>query len=182
MLLTCPRVDVPDRGATTVSVRKQFETQQVTRSRKLEGQWWGDGGVFFVASFARTSDGSVNEHDGQVWFFDPRSQTITLKTIFGVNPNPEVDANNFDGPDNITVSAHGGLILAEDGEGVSHLVGVTSRGEAYPFARNDFNQSEFCGPAFSADGDTLFVNIQSPGFTFAVTGPWDRRPRKHRHP
>jgi secreted PhoX family phosphatase len=30
------------------------------------------------------------------------------------------------------------------------------------------------GPAFSADGHTLFVNIQSPGFTLAVTGPWGR--------
>ena len=65
-------VDVPDRDAQTVSVRKQFTDDQVTRSRKLEGQWWGDGGAYFVASFARSSDGSVNEHDGQVWFYDPK--------------------------------------------------------------------------------------------------------------
>ena len=43
----------------------------------LEGAWWGDGGAYFVASFARTSDGSVNEHDGQVWFFDPATETVT---------------------------------------------------------------------------------------------------------
>jgi uncharacterized protein len=167
-------VDVPDRVARTVSVRKQFQDHEITRSRKLEGQWWADGGAFFVSSFARTVDGSVNEHDGQVWFYDPASQTITLKTIFGVNTDPELAANNFDGPDNITVSAHGGLILAEDGNGVSHLVGVTSQGKSYPLARNEYNDSEFCGPAFSADGKTLFVNIQSPGFTLAVTGPWGR--------
>lgn len=172
--LTVKWVDVPDRSAGTVSVRKQFEDHKITRSRKLEGQWWGDGGVFFVSSFARTVDGSINEHDGQVWFYDPAKGTITLETIFGVNPNPNVDANNFDGPDNLTVSPHGGLILAEDGEGVSHLVGVTSRGETFPLARNDYNESEFCGPAFSADGKTLFVNIQTPGFTLAVTGPWGR--------
>ncbi|MEC5201189.1 hypothetical protein RCH21_003445 [Arthrobacter sp. PL16] len=165
---------MPERDATTVSVRKQFTNNQITRSRKLEGQWRGDNGVFFVASFARLGDGSVNEHDGQVWFYDPASQTITLKTIFGVNQNPDQDNGNFDGPDNITVSTHGGLILAEDGSGVSHLVGVTSEGKAYPLARNDFNDSEFCGPAFSSDGDTLFVNIQSPGFTLAITGPWGR--------
>ena len=64
--------DVPDRDAATVSIRKQFTAEQVTRSRKLEGAWWGDGGAYFVASFARTADGSVNEHDGQVWFYDPR--------------------------------------------------------------------------------------------------------------
>ncbi|SDE49997.1 alkaline phosphatase PhoX [Auraticoccus monumenti] len=166
-------VDVPDRDATTVSVRKQFTEGQVTRSRKLEGQWWGDDGVFFVSSFARTSDGSTNSHDGQVWFYDPAKQDIVLKTQFGVNPAPDEEGDNFDGPDNITVSTHGGLILAEDGSGVSHLVGVTSRGRPYPLARNEFNNSEFCGPAFSADGRTLFVNIQSPGFTLAVTGPWE---------
>lgn len=167
-------IDVPDRDAREVSVRKQFTNDQVTRGRKLEGQWWADGGVFFVSSFARLTDGSVNEHDGQVWFYDPATESITLKTIFGVNPDPSVDSNNFDGPDNITVSTHGGLILAEDGSGISHLVGVTSQGKAYPLARNEYNSSEFCGPAFSADGSTLFVNIQSPGFTLAITGPWGR--------
>ena len=167
-------VNVPDRDASTVSVRNQFTDDQITRSRKLEGQWWADGGAFFVSSYARTADGSSNPHDGQVWFYDPQSETVTLKTIFGVNTDTGGDGRKFDGPDNITVSPHGGLILAEDGEGIQHLVGVTSWGKAYPLARNEFNDSEFCGPAFSADGNILFVNIQSPGFTLAITGPWER--------
>ncbi|WP_344933306.1 alkaline phosphatase PhoX, partial [Actinoplanes nipponensis] len=54
-------VDVPERNGSTVPVRKQFTDDQVTRSRKLEGQWWGDGGVYFVASYARKDDGSRNE-------------------------------------------------------------------------------------------------------------------------
>ncbi|MBW8484142.1 PhoX family protein [Actinomadura sp. PM05-2] len=170
-------VDVPDRDAKTTSVRKQFTDDQITRSRKLEGAWWGDGGAYFVASYARTSDGSAREHDGQVWFYDPRHETITLKAIFGVNPNPDVDGA-FDGPDNITVSPYGGVILAEDGEGVSHLVGVTDRGTAYPLARNDLNTSEFTGPTFSHDGRILFANIQTPGHVFAITGPW-RSGRRH---
>ncbi len=45
---------------------------------------------------------------------------------------------------------------------------------SYPLARNEFNDSEFCGPAFSKDGQWLFANIQSPGFTLAITGPWTR--------
>ncbi len=166
-------VEVPDRDALATSVRKQFNNDQITRARKLEGQWWGDGGAYFVSSFARITDGSVNEHDGQVWLYDPKSESITLTTIFGVNPNPEQDGA-FDGPDNITVAPQGGLILAEDGDGVSHLVGVTDQGMSYPLARNEFNDSEFCGPAFSADGKWLFANIQSPGFTLAITGPWTR--------
>ncbi|WP_305093984.1 alkaline phosphatase PhoX [Prescottella sp. R16] len=165
-------IDVPDRDAKTTSVRKQFTNDQVTRSRKLEGQWWGDGGAYFVASFARTSDGSVAEHDGQVWFYDPATETVELKTLFGVNPDPSVDTGNYDGPDNITVSPHGGLILAEDGDGISHLIGVTESGEPFSVARNELNDSEFCGPAFSADGTTLYANIQSPGITLAIRGPW----------
>lgn len=72
-------VDVPDRDAVTVSVRNQFGASEITRSRKLEGQWWADGGAYSVASFARTSDGSVHPHDEQVGFYDPASESLTLK-------------------------------------------------------------------------------------------------------
>ena len=46
----------------------------------------------------------------------------------------------------------------------------------WPAMRSDQvgNDSEFCGPTFSADGRTLFVNMYSPGYTFAITGPWRR--------
>ena len=50
-----------------------------------------------------------------------------------------------------------------------------------PLARNDIEDpasGEFAGPAFSADGSTLFVNIFDPGYTFAITGPWRRRRRQ----
>ncbi|MGH8866963.1 MAG: alkaline phosphatase PhoX [Actinomycetes bacterium] len=164
-------VDVPDRDAQTTPVRQQLSDGQVTRSHKLEGAWWGDRGAYFVASFARAGDGSVREHDGQVWFYDPTSETVTLKTIFRVNPDPSQDTH-YDGPDNITVSPHGGVILAEDGEGIQHLVGVTEGGRSYSLARNELNGSEFAGATFSDDGRILFANIQSPGHVFAITGPW----------
>ncbi|GAA4983726.1 alkaline phosphatase PhoX [Actinopolymorpha pittospori] len=122
----------PDRETKTTSVRKQFAPDEVTFSHKLEGAWWSDGGAYFVASFARESDGSVHEHDGQVWFYDPGTEMIQLRTIFGVNPDPDVDTKNYDGPDNITVSPYGGVIPAEDGEGIQHLVGVTRQSTAYP--------------------------------------------------
>jgi uncharacterized protein len=173
-------VDVPDRDGIPTSVRKQFTNDQVTRSRKLEGAWWGGGGAYFVASFARLSDGSVNEHDGQVWFYDPAKETIKLETIFGVNPNPDVDSDNYDGPDNITVSPYGGVILAEDGNGVQHLVGVTDHGKAFTLARNDKNRVEFTGPVFSPNGKILFACIQAdPGLVFAITGPWGRPSNAH---
>ncbi|MBT2675615.1 DUF839 domain-containing protein [Streptomyces sp. ISL-14] len=176
-------VEVPDRDARTVAVRKQFAAGEVTRARKLEGMWWGDGGAYIVSSYARAeSPGAA--HDGQVWFYDPKRRTLTLKVLLGVNPDPSQDGA-FDGPDNITVSPYGGIILAEDGEGVSHLFGATDSGRTYPIARNDLNvgteeepeYSEFAGVTFSPDGRTLYACIQTPGIMLAITGPWKRQKR-----
>ncbi|MGW3009830.1 alkaline phosphatase PhoX [Streptomyces sp. NPDC001219] len=176
-------VEVPDRDARSVSVRKQFKDTEVTRARKLEGLWWADGGAYVVSSYAR--DESPVQHDGQVWFYDPRRRTLTLKVLLGVNPDPSRDGA-LDGPDNITVSPYGGLIIAEDGEGVQHLFGATDDGRTYPIARNELNIgtasepefSEFTGPVFSPDGRTLFANIQEPGLMLAITGPWKRQRRQ----
>jgi secreted PhoX family phosphatase len=165
-------VPVPDRDATTTSTRKQVA--EITRSRKLEGMWWGDDGAFFVASFARTTDGSAAQHDGQVWFLDPEAGTTELKLHFAYTPADQDD--DPDGPDNITVSAFGGLIIAEDGDGVNHLVGSTEHGEVFFFARNDHPEnSEFGGPNFSHDKRILFANVQSPGFVYAIRGPFRRQ-------
>ncbi|MFG2572090.1 alkaline phosphatase PhoX [Streptomyces sp. NPDC048481] len=175
-------VDVPDRDARSVPVRKQFAAGQVTRARKLEGMWWADGGAYVVSSYAR--DESPVQHDGAVWFYDPRRRTLTLKVLLGVNPDPSADGA-FDGPDNITVSPYGGLVIAEDGEGVQHLFGATDSGRTYPIARNELNigtaeepeYSEFTGVTFSPDGRTLYANIQTPGIMLAITGPWKRQKR-----
>jgi uncharacterized protein len=166
-------VEVPDRDATSLSTRKQFGNDQITRSRKYEGMWWGDGGAYFVCSFARTSDGSTAQHDGQIWFLDPRDDTIELKLHFAYTPDDQ--DNDPDGPDNITVSAYGGVIIAEDGDGVNHLVGANDRGEAFFFARNeDPENSEFTGPTFSHDRKILFANVQVPGYVYAIRGPFKR--------
>jgi secreted PhoX family phosphatase len=34
--------------------------------------------------------------------------------------------------------------------------------------------SEMTGPCFSPDGRVLFGNVQEPGHTFAIRGPWAR--------
>lgn len=78
---------VPERDAATTPVRKQFA--QITRCRKLERTWWGDDGAYFAAAFARTSDGSAAEHDGQVWHIDPHRNTIELKAHVAYPPARE---------------------------------------------------------------------------------------------
>jgi secreted PhoX family phosphatase len=56
-------------------------------------------------------------------------------------------------------------------------------GPTYAIARNMFSNgtsggnptySEFTGPTFTPDGKILFVNIQAPGLTLAITGPWQK--------
>ncbi|MGP4023939.1 alkaline phosphatase PhoX [Actinomadura sp. 3N407] len=159
--------DVPDPLAKQTSVRRQFD--DITRSQKLEGAWWGHGKAYFVASFSRKSSGAAGDHAGQVWTYDPRRNEVELQLIFK-------PGGRFDGPDNITVSPYGGgVILAEDGDGEQYLVGTTRRNEPFAMARNALNGSEFTGVTFSPDGRTLFFSRQSgPGETFAVTGPWHR--------
>ena len=106
-----------------------------------------------------------------MWSYDPTTRKIELVVRYAVNT--DVDSDQPDGPDNIAVTPSGGLILAEDGGGVQHVLGVNQRGESFLIARNAADDTEFTGPTFSPDGRTLFVNIQSPGTMFAITGPWD---------
>jgi secreted PhoX family phosphatase len=89
----------------------------------------------------------------------------------------------FDGPDNVTVTPWGTLVLAEDGVRASHVLSSVPGGPTYAIARNQITNgtsngvptySEFTGPTFSPDGRILFVNIQVPGITLAVTGPWEK--------
>jgi hypothetical protein len=165
-------VAVPDPLAATTSTRKQLANTDVTRSRKFEGAWWGEREGYIACSYARLGDGSAAEHDGQVWRLDPARRTLTLDVRFGVNADTTSDAP--DGPDNITVSPWGGLIIAEDGEGVQHLQAVTPSGTTVPLARNARDGGEFTGVTFSADRQTLYANLQEPGVTFAITGPFSR--------
>jgi uncharacterized protein len=183
-------VPVPERDGQTKSVRKQFTDGKVTRGKKFEGVFGTDEGVYVVNSFAFNSadlPADAVKHDGMVWFYSYAEQTITLVTYFPHQTTsdsgaaPRYDGVVFDGPDNVTVTPWGTLVLAEDGVGASHVLSSTPGGPTYAIARNQLNigtaaapeYSEFTGPTFSPDGTVLFVNIQTPGITLAVTGPWE---------
>ncbi|GGQ74964.1 alkaline phosphatase PhoX [Couchioplanes azureus] len=176
-------IEVPERDAKTTPVRKQFTDAQITRGRKFEGVWGTDKGVYVVNSYA-WKDGDLPAdavpHDGMVWFYDYRARTIQLVTYFPHQKTAENGAVakysdlTFDGPDNVTVTPWGSLVLAEDGAGASHVLSAFPGGPTYAIARNQLNDSEFCGPTFTADGRVLFVNMQDPGLTLAITGPWEK--------
>ncbi len=168
-------VDVPGGNADIPALNGAWEDAQVTRSRKLEGIWWSafDDRVYIVSSGERNSNapapitGTSIEHGGQVWAFDPAAQTIQLVAHIPVGHE------QFDGPDNICIAPWGTAFLCEDGSGDQYLVGVDpATGDLWPFAFNRTGDNEFAGANFSPDGKTMFVNVQNPSMTVAITGPW----------
>jgi secreted PhoX family phosphatase len=74
--------------------------------------------------------------------------------------------------DNLTMAPWGDLIVCEDTVDHCGLVGIRPDGSQYAIADNAYSDSELAGVCFSPDGKTLFVNIQYPGMTLAITGPW----------
>ncbi len=157
-------------------------TAGAARFNRLEGAWWG----WKTGYFLSTSGGSTGE--GQVFEFDPGAQTLRL--IY--------NSSNFDdcdNPDNMVVTPQGQLLLCEDGGGgaggADRLIGLTLAGTTFTFARNNmvlpkpyndliaagtYRTSELAGACFSPDGKWLFVNQQTPGVTYAITGPWHQGP------
>ncbi|MSO60730.1 MAG: DUF839 domain-containing protein [Acidobacteria bacterium] len=141
---------------------------------RLEGAWYSGGRIYLTST-----DGGEAKM-GQVWELDIREQEIRM--IF---ESPGAEVLNM--PDNLVVSPRGGLVLCEDGTANPCVHGLTRDGKIVRFARNnivlngerngfvgDFRDREFAGATFSPDGRWLFVNIQTPGFTVAITGPWER--------
>jgi secreted PhoX family phosphatase len=142
------------------------------RFARLEGAWHGNELIYF----ASTNGGNAGQ--GQIWEYDPEAETLRL--LF-----ESPGAETLNAPDNLCVSPRGGLVLCEDGSGQEFLHGLTKDGTVFRFCQNkvvlagerngivgDFRGSEFAGATYSPDGKWLFFNIQSPGITFAVSGPW----------
>ena len=74
--------------------------------------------------------------------------------------------------DNLTMAPWGDLIVCEDTASNCGLVGIRPDGSQYMLANNAYSDSELAGVCFAPDGKTLFVNIQYPGMTVAITGNW----------
>jgi hypothetical protein len=74
--------------------------------------------------------------------------------------------------DNLTMAPWGDLIVCEDTAGHCSLVGIRPDGSQYAIGDNAYSRSELAGVCFSPDGKILFVNIQYPGLTLAISGDW----------
>ena len=133
--------------------------------------------------YALRADGSTGEfyftcteggtqRVGQIWRYTPGEGIEAGGTLRLFFESPGADS--LDMCDNLVVAPWNDIILCEDGRGDQYLRGLTPDGKIYDLARNAHkDRSEFCGACFSPDGTTLFVNVQEPGYTYAITGPWE---------
>lgn len=142
------------------------EAKGGARFNRLEGAYFA-GGAFW---FDDTAGGE--ERLGQIYRYLPA--TATLELFY-----EGTDASEMESPDNIVVTPWGDLWFCEDeavdGDNKNRIMGVTPEGEVYRFASNRLSDGEFAGPTFAPDGRTFFVNIQNPGLTFVIWGPFSRR-------
>lgn len=162
-------VDIENVESPGDDLRLQgFDGKGCARFARGEGMWYGREAIYFAC----TSGG--RQKKGQIFRYQPspdENKAPGTLELF-VEPN---DGDLVDNADNLTVSPFGDLIVCEDGSGDNNLVGVTPAGQIYRFGHNRMNESEFAGATFSPDGHVLFVNIQHPGTTLAIYGPWDQR-------
>lgn len=141
------------------------------RFKRLEGIAVAERELLFVS----TTGGVMKE--GQIWSLALDTSSLTL-----VFESWSEDVLNQ--PDNI-FPVDGGLILCEDGgRAPTRMSMFDSAGairvlaennvifDGYRGLRGDFRAVEWCGACFV--GDWLFANIQTPGITVAITGPWDQ--------
>jgi secreted PhoX family phosphatase len=157
------------------------------RMNRGEGMWYHAGKVYLMD----TSGGTVNL--GAIWELDLATQVMTC-----IYSTSGASVGNMG--DNITVSPRGGIVICEDASNAANdefglgqrLMGLSPNGDTFIFAKNNVNLSaaqltaagkntglagnhvtnEFAGACFDPTGRYLFVNIQTPGITFAITGPW----------
>lgn len=162
-----------------------------------EGCWYDDGKIYFVS----TSGGEANL--GQIFCYDPRKETVTLvfESADAVNEVDGPDNIAVSPRGSILMCEDGGsnpkrlVALTKSGNTFPFAENIIALDQGdvatidavYPGTqanfwdrvgdstdgsnRRSFSGREWAGATFY--GRWLFVNVQSPGVTFAITGPWD---------
>jgi secreted PhoX family phosphatase len=167
-------IDMEDVESPAGDLRMRGHAAGATLVARGEGIFWGDEELYLTA----TSGGPIQR--GQILRYVPSRFEGSL----GERLTPgriqlfleSVDEKTINMGDNLCVAPWGHLVVCEDNYSDqirNHVKGVTPDGKLYTIARNVFTgNSEFAGAVFSPDGEVLFVNIQYPGVTFAIRGPW----------
>lgn len=172
--VTIDNPDPKEADVDPIAVYKQGKAKGGATFSRLEGcEIDKKGRVYFTA----TSGGDTK--GGQIWMYEPTSRNDGRLHLVFESPSQEL----LYMPDNICLMPKSELLfVCEDTDyagiaAANHLRVLTPEGKMATFAKNvskDFGRSEFAGSTFSPDGDTLFVNLQAGGCTFAIWGDWSK--------
>jgi uncharacterized protein len=157
-------IDIEDPDPKEDTVRVEGFSKGAAQFNRGEGAWYGNNEIYFCC----TEGGTAGL--GQIWRYEPGPypKSNGILTLY-----VESSSNNvLESPDNITVSPFNDLFVCEDGDGVQFVRGINQKGQIFSFAKNALNDSEFAGVCFSTRPLTMFLNIQRPGITFAIWGPF----------
>ena len=153
------RVDDPTVAKGTPTRR---QVPGAIRFNGGEGIWWHDGTIFMTT-----------KGDDRIHALDTRRRTLRV-----VYEAPNAKEPPLFGVDNITVSASGDVLVAEDG-GRMRVVALLPSGELRPLLQVVAQgESEITGPAFDPSGTRLYVSSQRGprgGTTFEIRGPFHER-------
>lgn len=149
---------VPDPQAATTATR-----HQVDKATHFNG---GEGIAFHAGLIHFTSKG-----DNRVWRLDTRRQQ--LEVLYDVKT---ATAPHLSGVDNVTITASGDVLVAEDG-GDMQIVLLAPNGIVLPIVQIvGQDESEICGPAFDPSFQRLYfssqtgpLNLDSDGITYEIS-------------
>jgi secreted PhoX family phosphatase len=144
------------------SVPTRLQVPQTTAFRGGEGCWYAHGTVFFTT-----------KHDNRVWAFDIANQRLRILYDAARVADPVLL-----GVDNVTTTAAGDVLVAEDG-GDMQIVALSADGLTPIVQVEGHRQSEVTGPAFDPSGTRLYFSSQrgasglsNDGVTYEVSGPF----------
>jgi uncharacterized protein len=175
-------VDIPDRTAANESTRSQAHALGAAKFIRGEGAWFHND-VLYISTTGNAGDG------GLVWALEPNifNNSGTITQIYN-RVDLFTEDQSLNGIDNITVSASGDVIVAEDTDDMQ-MQAITPDGQLIKLLQVTghtilgFN-GELTGPAFDPSGNRLYFSSQRGtssdfaesgkfiGITYEVTGPF----------
>ncbi len=155
--------DILDPLGNPIPTRQQVPESTVFDGG--EGIWFHEGVVYFAT-----------KGDNRVWTYDSFSEELAILYDDDTSDNPILS-----GVDNVTVSAAGDVLVAEDA-GDMQVVAITPAGELVAlFQLLGQDTSEITGPAldpyrqrlyFSSQRGTTGELLGGGGLTYEITGPF----------
>ena len=163
-------VDLDDVDPEENDLRLRGATRGAATFARGEGLCAADGRFVFTCTIGGPAQlGQVFAYTPSPFEGEPREKEAPGQLELIAEANPESILCNAD---NLTIAPWGDLIVCEDTSSHCGLVGIRPDGTQYQLADNAYSNSELAGVCFAPDGATLFVNIQYPGTTLAITGPF----------